>query len=163
MRGGSSNAVILALIEYIKSINTITDRDYAEVVSTFTTLTEPKYRCHDCKLKHSKDEAKFNRHKQAMACDYLADKPRHQYRPEFNNLCNPKVLYNKCIGNYYNGYFAVFINDYIKFKEGLLPFEGGLYDQPAKFAELYSLVDNLIRENEQILERKQKMSKINGR
>lgn len=98
-----------------------------------------------------------------MACDYYADKSRHQYRPEFNNQGNPKILYKKCIGNYYNGFYAAFINDFKHFKENQLPFSGGLYEQPAKFAELFNLVNNLIRENEQIIERKQKMSKINGR
>ena len=45
-----------------------------------------------------------------------------------------------------------------------LPFDGSLYDQPAKFVEMYNLVNNLIRENHQQKEREAKLRKrANGK
>lgn len=93
-----------------------------------------------------------------MACKKLADKPRHEYRPDHNNKDNPKILYKKCIGNYYNGYYASLINSFNMYSEGNNAFSGGYMEQPAKFAELMSLIDNLIRENQSEIQRKEKLA-----
>ena len=98
-----------------------------------------------------------------MACNYYAEKPRHQYKPEFNNSDNPTILYNKCIGNFYNGFYASLINSYHKFNDGMLPFMGGLYDQPAKFVEYMNIVQNLISENNSKKEREAKLRNLNGK
>ena len=124
------------------------------------TLTEPKYRCGDCKHKYSSDPNRWEKHKMHMACNYLTDKPRHVYMPDNCNLGNPKVLYNKCVGNYYNGFWANLINYHPQYEKGLLPFEGSLMSQPAKFVEVMALVHNLVREKET---EKEKQAKNNGK
>ena len=94
-----------------------------------------------------------------MACNYIADKARHGYSPDFNNKGNPKISYNNCIGNHYNGYWASIINYYQEYNKGIMPFSGGLLEQPAKFVDVMGLVHNLIRENEQEKERQLKLSR----
>ena len=144
----------------------ITDKDYAEIVSTFITQTTPKYRCDDCLLKHKGDKNRQEKHFEAMACGYYADKPRHEYRGEHCNKGNPSVLYKNCIGNHYNGMWASMINYSPKYLEGILPFSGGLMDQPTKFVEVMDLVHNLVRENQQSREAQDKLrsrSKIVGK
>jgi len=123
------------------------------------TLTEPKYRCGDCKRKYRSDGDKWTKHRMHMACNYFADKPRHEYRPDGCNIGNPKILYTKCVGNYYNGFWADIINYYPQYEKGLLPFEGSLMNQPAKFVEVMSLVHNLVSEKET---EKAKQAKNNG-
>lgn len=53
------------------------------------------------------------------------------------------------------------------FQRGILPFEGGLFDQPSKIIEVFSLLENLDAERNRDLERKQKwqttQSKSNSR
>jgi len=149
--------IILAVVERIKQISTITDLDYAEICSTYTTMTQPKYRCGDCKLKYKKDAAKTARNRELMACNYTTEKPRHSYIPDFNNKGNPTIFYNKCIGNYYNGYWGTLINYYSKYKDGIMLYEGSLADQPSKFVDVMNLIDNLIRENQADKERKEKL------
>lgn len=134
-----------------------------EIVSTFMTLTEPRYRCFDCKRKYKTDPEKDRKNREAMACNYYAQKPRHQYKPDFNNKGNPKILYYNCIGNHYYGQWASIINYYPQYKDGILPFSGGLMEQPAKFVEVMDLVHNLIRENEQETERKNQLMARNKR
>lgn len=128
-------------------------------------MTEPKYRCTDCKRKYKSDPIKDAKNREFMACNYIADKPRHAYTPDFNNKGNPKILYNKCIGNYFSSYWASLINFYPDYQKGILPYSGGLFEQPSKFVEVMNLVHNLIKENEQEVERRNKLSrnKINGR
>lgn len=121
------------------------------------TMTQPKYRCFDCKLKYKNDKIKMNKQFEFMACDYYAQKPRHGYKPDYNNKGNPSILYYNCVGNYYDGYYATQINNYQSYKEGVMPFSGGLYEQPAKIVECMDLVHNLISENNQERERQEKL------
>lgn len=141
--------MIYCLVEKIKEISTITNRDYIEIVSTFMTLTEPRYRCDDCHKKYKNDPVKDKKLKESMACNYIASKNRHQYKPSYDStMGNPKILYKKCVGNYYFGEWVSIINYYPNYEKGVMPFSGGLFDQPSKFVECMSLVHNLIRENE---------------
>lgn len=111
-------------------------------------MSEPKYRCGDCKLKHKNVPDRRKKLEDAMACRKPLNEYRHQYLPEQNNIDNPKILYKQCIGNYYNGYYASLINIYGKYSEGLLPYSGSLYEQPAKFVECMNIIYNLISEND---------------
>lgn len=120
-------------------------------------MTTPKYRCDDCKLKYKGE--KFIKQQEFMACNYESKDSRHGYTPDFNNKGNPKILYNKCIGNYYNGYWSSIINYYERYSNGIMPFNDGFMNLPAKFVDVMSLVHNLIRENEQEIERKNKLSR----
>lgn len=149
--------MLICLVEKIKKISTLSDQDYLDICSTFITMTEPKYRCSDCKLKYKSDQAKLKKNLEFMACDYIPDKPRHFYKPEFNNQGNPVINYKNCIGNYYNNFFASMINYYPKYKDGILPFAGGMYDQPSKFVDLMDLVHNLISENNESNRQKQQL------
>lgn len=92
-----------------------------------------------------------------MACRFFSDKPRHQYKADFNNKGNPSILYRNCIGNYFNGNWSSLINYYHKYESGILPFSGGLMEQPSKFVEVMGLVHNLITENEQESQRRNAM------
>jgi hypothetical protein len=110
-------------------------------------MTEPKYRCSDCKLRHKGDQQRRKKLEEAMACDYMAKSNRHQYLPDHCNKGNPAIKYNKCIGNYYFGQWTTLINYYPKWEQGILPYDGGYFDQPLKFVEAMELVHNLISEN----------------
>ena len=147
------------LVECIKSISTVTMKDYSEICSAFITLTEPKYRCGDCKRRYSSDPYKWGKHREHMACNYTTEKPRHSYKPAHVNQGNPSVMYNKCIGNYYGAFWSNLINYYPQYEKGLLPFEGSLMNQPSKFVEVMELVHNLIREKDN---EKEQQAKRNG-
>ena len=118
------------------------------------TQTSPNYRCYDCKRKHEADERLWEKRQAAMACNYFAEKPRHKYLPSENNKGNPEVHYKKCVGNYYDGYWAKMINYYQKYEMGIMPFSGSYFEQPAKFVEAMELVHNLISEHQIKLEKR---------
>lgn len=94
-----------------------------------------------------------------MACNYMAEKPRHSYIPAHGNEGNPKIFYNQCIGNYYNGYWSGIINYYPQYQDNLMPFSGGFMDQPAKLVDAMKLIHNLIKENELEKAARDKLSK----
>ena len=156
--------MLIYLVEKIKNISTITDIDYITIVSTFITMTTPRYRCSDCHLKYKFDEVKRNRHHASMACNYFTKKFRHKYTATHNNKGNPNILFYNCIGNYYYGQWANIINYHREYDKGLLPYQGGLFDMPSKFVDVMNLVDNLISENNTEKEQQSKIEKQrNGR
>jgi hypothetical protein len=127
------------------------------------TMTQPVYRCHDCKNKYKYEPERRKKYVESMACNFLADKPRHQYRPEHNNKGNPKISYNTCVGNFYFAYWASLINYYPDYEKGILPYSGSFFEQPAKFVEAMQLIHNLIRENENQKSKKDEMLRKNRR
>jgi len=141
-------------VEYIKSISTLTDKDYAEIVSTFMTLTTPKYRCSDCNRKYQCDPVKDKKLKEQNACNFYTEKPRHKYTAGHNNKGNPGLNYFNCVGNHYYGEWATLINYNQDYSKGIMPFTGGFFEQPAKFVEVMNLVDNLIAENTEDIKKK---------
>lgn len=128
-------------------------------------MTNPIYRCFICKNKYKSDKEKTDKLKESMGCHSMSKKTRHKYTPEFNNEGNPIVNYFNCVGNHYYPKWSTLINYYSKYESGILPFQGGYMEQPAKFVEVMQLVHNLIRENEQIIERKNDLlrKRTNGR
>lgn len=155
----------MLLSNKIRDISSLTNHDYASIASTFITMSEPKYRCADCKLRHKNEPTRRDKLESAMACKSFVDKPRHNYLPEYNNKDNPKIMYRKCIGNYFNNYWASIINMSDKWDNGIMPFSGSYYDQPAKFVEVMNLIYNLRSENQHKISQKEKnlKQKINGK
>ena len=121
------------------------------------TLTTPMYRCFDCKRKYGGDKVKSAKLKESKACTYYDTKPRHKYKPNHNNKGNPAIDYFNCVGNHYYGEWAALINYSHMYEKGIMPFSGGLMEQPAKFVELMNLVDNLIQENKRDIEKRNEL------
>jgi len=94
-----------------------------------------------------------------MACNYFSNKPRHAYTPGHNNFGNPKVNYFNCIGNHFYARWSTLINYYPDYKDGIMPFSGGKFEQPSKFVDVMDLVHNLIKENEKNIEQQEKLRK----
>jgi len=84
-----------------------------------------------------------------MACDYYTTETRHSYRPNHNNIGNPKLNYTNCVGNHFNNYWAYWINYTDTYEKGILPFSGTVLEQPNKFVEVMNLVQNLKSEDQQ--------------
>ena len=91
----------------------------------------------------------------------MAEKPRHKYTADFNNKGNPSLHYKNCIGNHYYGQWASLINYFPSYEKGILPFSGGLMEQPSKFVEVMDLVHNLIKENQKEVERQNNLIRQN--
>jgi len=65
----------------------------------------------------------------------------------------PKVVFSRCIGNFFDFQIFNFISFLTKWQNGQLYFPGSYSEQPAKFVELMSLVQNLYMEDQAIKEK----------
>jgi len=59
-----------------------------------------------------------------------------------------KIVFYKCPANYYSPYVAELANHARHLENGLLPYSGGLLEQPAKLIELLNLLNSLRLEDE---------------
>ena len=64
------------------------------------------------------------------------------------------VVFASCPGNYRHGSVTQWLDLWRGFKEGHLPFRGGLLDQPAKIMEAFQILDSL--QAEKMLAEKEK-------
>ncbi len=72
------------------------------------------------------------------------------------------LKFNRCIGNFYSQSGAMLIDFYYKYKEGVMPYEGALMDQPAKIIDVFNIIDGLIKNKTEDL-RKKEASKLKGK
>jgi hypothetical protein len=80
-----------------------------------------------------------------------------------------RIVFYRCPANFYSGYVAELMSHARHLENGLLPYSGGLLEQPAKLVELLTLLNTLRLEDEinlikkQSLEAKKTRAKRNGR
>ena len=123
-------------------------------------MSNSKYRCGDCFKKYKHEPIRREQYEKNMSCKVIEKEPRHFYKPNKNNIGNPKINFKHCIGNYFNQYYSFWINYHANFEKGMLPFKGTYLEQPSKFVDLMNLVDNLMKEDQEI---KAERAKKNGR
>lgn len=75
-----------------------------------------------------------------------------------------KIIFYKCPANFYSPIVAELSNHARHIENGLLPYSGGLLEQPAKLVELFNLLSTLRLEDDIERIKKQAMeAKKNGR
>jgi len=63
-------------------------------------------------------------------------------------------VFRRCPSNYYSGVAAGLISSASHFDKGILPFSGGLMDQPNKLIAAYSLINSLKKQDELAFQKK---------
>lgn len=114
----------------IGAINNVQKIEYRSLVSTFWYIFDPEYNCNLCKKKFS--ESVRDKKKACL-------KERPSAFIEYDEI----LSYNKCPSNYYNSLYASFIDMFSLFQSGMLPFEGGLLDQPSKTMDIFKIIATL--------------------
>jgi hypothetical protein len=120
------------ILSYVEEINYLTFKDKLEIVSTFHVIHDSSsYNCVSCKHRHTqqvRDERK--------GCS----KPTIQ---AFSQWRKGEISYKRCPVNYYSGSIANLIDSFRHFERGVLPYQGGLFEQSNKLIEAYSLIESL--------------------
>lgn len=114
------------------------------MIATHFAVTNKNFKCSDCKLKHS--ETKRNKLK---GCSSALNNPVAKYKDQIN--------FYKCPSNYYSNYVVEIMPMARHLENGLLPYSGGLMDQPSKLIELLNLINSLRLEDE--IDRLEKQTK----
>jgi hypothetical protein len=110
-------------------LNELSGTDTAKIFANVEILYNKQYNCFSCKKKFSEAYRNERRY-----CTKSSEKPIHKING---------INFHRCIGSFYcAGYFS--INDIVRnYRNGVLPFSGGLLDQPAKVIEAISYAESL--------------------
>lgn len=73
----------------------------------------------------------------------------------------PDLIFYRCPTNFVNFKCRDLINQNAQFNNGIMPYSGGLDEQPAKFVETMLIVDNMIEQHRE--DQKKTLEKINGK
>jgi len=130
------------LIFEIQNLNSITAKEYVSLISSFWAIYSPEYNCQKCIKKYSESARDLRK-----SCFTKRQKPIISYEG---------INYYKCPSNWSNSGVFRLIDMFRFFKNGMLPFEGGLLNQPAKLIDVFSLFDNLLFEHQKDLEKEAK-------
>lgn len=134
------------LLNSILEISEVGNDEYVYLLSTYWYRADQNFNCLNCKKIYSESVRDTRK-----AC--FTKRPR-----EFVDY-NGKVKYFVCPSNFFNPAYSQIIDMFRHFQRGVLPFNGGLLDQPAKIIEIFNLIENLDSERIKDLERKQKWQK----
>jgi hypothetical protein len=66
----------------------------------------------------------------------------------FIHNIDDEIFFSKCIGNYYSAVIAGLIGANEHFQRGVMPFDGPLFDQPAKIIEAFAVIESIKRDTQ---------------
>lgn len=110
------------------------------------TMRDAEYNCNMCKNKYARIPDRQKQYQTKKGCFETYPNSLLQYSPNHSMKGHAKILYNHCPARFFNAGVAGLISYNDKFQSGIMPFDGGYYEQPAKFVEIMDLVHNLINE-----------------
>lgn len=131
----------------VEEINYLTDAEMVGIISTFSSIHEENFNCNNCKKRMgqiARDDLK--------GCSKILKSDVANWRNQ--------ITFQTCPVNFYSQAFAVYIDLFRHFENGILPFKGGLLEQPNKIMEVFNLIESLKIERSNERQKKQeKMAK----
>lgn len=131
-------------IDLIRSFSALTEYETAKLIATFFSMNQAEFNCAACIKRHAKkhrDEKK--------GCNVRSSKPVGAYHEIYT--------FYRCPGSMRDAGMVELIKQHRHWKLGVLPFEGGLLQQPAKYIEAMHLIDALEAEHQNdVLEKARK-------
>jgi hypothetical protein len=122
------------LLGCIQQVSILDHDEMATMISTFMVIHDEKLKCSKC-IKRLTQQVRDSR----MGCSVAATADVFHYKRTY--------FWDRCPANMWNGAYQELISSYRHFERGLLPFPGGLMDQPAKLIECFDLIESLILED----------------
>lgn len=133
-------------MECVERLSHLTVEDHIEIIANHISMGKP-FNCYECKKLYPEQKRK-----ELKGCHDQIKRPVAKYKD--------RLIFYKCPSNFYNAMVAQLFNHAGKIEKGLLPYEGGLFDQPAKLIQAYELMESLRLDDElQRLEAESKKQK----
>jgi hypothetical protein len=123
-----------AVVGAIEDYSSVTNWDYVSIVATHIASSKV-FNCFDCKKAYPEQKRK-----ELKGCFNPIKRPVAKYKD--------KIVFYKCPANFYSMGLAKIKEQARHLENGLLPYSGGLFDQPAKLVEIMNLFESLRIEDE---------------
>jgi hypothetical protein len=124
----------------VRSHSSVTWDDHVSILATFNKIYNQDFNCSRCVLKHPEARRESSR-----GCSRPVSKAVLVFR---DSEGKDQVVFKRCPSNFYNGFVAELIGMCSQFEKGILPYQGGLLDQPAKIIDALNMISGLKMEDE---------------
>jgi hypothetical protein len=128
------------VIEEIQFHSSITWDDLVEIVATTTSVYNSNFHCKTSEKKGCFQVIPEWRRVEMKGCSGKTKAPVMKWKD--------KLFFFKCPVNMKSGYVEELITLARQFESGVLPYSGGLYDQPAKMVDIFNQINSLRIEDE---------------
>jgi hypothetical protein len=148
-------AAITSLLSIIDAISSLTVMEWVQLKSTLISVHNPRFDCHKCAEKYPGRPELLKKERTILGCFGIREQPIHKIEG---------INYYTCIGNFCDESAISWVEAHSQFELGVMPFEGGYMDQPAKAIETMRVIGNyktnwqVERAKKQELQRKAKLS-----
>jgi len=108
-----------------------------ELRATLAALDDKRFNCEECLKRydgHQDAAGMTKRLRQSMACQETRKEPLHRLGKDLS--------FATCPGNFYSAQATHWISVHRKFEAGVMPYPGGLLDQPAKAIEIMNVISS---------------------
>jgi hypothetical protein len=139
--------VALWLESKINAISGVTLTEWVEIKATLAALEDDKFNCRKCLSRYegrADGEKMLGKVRQNMACQEMKAEPIHKVGDE--------LRFRTCVGNYVKPQVHAFVSAHRRFEQGVMPYSGGLMEQPGKIIEIFNIIDS---HNAERMEREQ--------
>lgn len=75
--------------------------------------------------------------------------------PKSGTYAIENIKFATCIGNYSDPTVSYFVEAYRRFQQGVMPYPGSYFQQPAKAIDLFRIIGQLMDENEERARKKE--------
>jgi hypothetical protein len=111
-----------------------------EIIATFVSVMNKNFHCTNKDKKGCFDTIPQWRRDNQKGCSTRSEKPTLKW--------NDRLIFYRCPTNLKNGKVEELMGVARQFELGVLPYEGGLYDQPSKLVEVFNQINSLRIEDE---------------
>ena len=120
----------------------MSDFETVELYATLEASNNDLYKCNICQSDNFKRDSEklIEQKKKIKGCS----KPVKRNVFSYNG-----VDFKKCPANFTNKSISELFTAYFNFKNGLLPFNGSLMDQPYKIIEIFNVIDSYMEHEKQ--------------
>jgi hypothetical protein len=131
------------MLQTLLAPSQMSDIETVQMIATFFSLTEPAFNCAACLIRYKKEHRDSQK-----GCNAPTSRVVAKYHSFFE--------FKRCPGALKSQAMREIIQLHRLWESGVLPYDGGVLDQPAKIVEAMGLVDSLKFEHQKDLEAKAK-------
>ncbi len=127
----------------IQEVASLTAKEWVEVKATLAAGENENFNCKKCLSKYkgrADGEEMLAKVRKVKGCEEVKSESIHKI--------GDVLRFSTCPGNFVRPQVSALLSAYAQFKQGVMPYAGGLMDQPAKIIELFDVIDSHVAERQ---------------
>jgi hypothetical protein len=140
------------LEDQIQAISGVTFKEWVELKATLHAIEDNRFNCQKCLSQYQgrpDGEQMLAKARANKGCQELKTQPIHKIGNE--------ISFRTCIGNFVRPQVYGYLEAFRRYEQGVMPYSGGLFEQPAKIIDVFGVISMHQAEKAQAEHRKMEM------